>query len=58
MSSAGSLLAELLHRVDHFLLKIIQGTGFAQIESFSRSVLRKILKVEGSLTIGKELNSR
>ena len=58
MSSAGSLLAELFHRVDHFLLKIIKRTGLAQIKSFSRSVLRKILKVESSLTIGKELNSR
>ena len=58
MSSAGSLLAELFHRVDDFLLKIIQCTGLAQIKSFSRSVLRKILKVESSLTIGKELNSR
>ncbi|AHF63672.1 hypothetical protein Syncc8109_1305 [Synechococcus sp. WH 8109] len=54
----GSVLAELLHRVDHFLLERFQGTGFAQIKAFASGVLGQVLEMKGSLSIGKELDRR
>ncbi|KZR92198.1 hypothetical protein MITS9509_01658 [Synechococcus sp. MIT S9509] len=58
MELCGLFLAELLHRVDHFLLKFLEGTGFAEVDPLPRSILRQVLKVECSFTIGEELNRR
>ena len=58
MELCGSFLAELLHRVDHFLLKFLEGTGFAEVDPLSSSILRQVLKVECPLTVGEELNRR
>ena len=54
----GSVLAELLHRVDHLLLEGFQGTGLAQIKAFASGVLGQVLEMKGSLSIGKELDRR
>ena len=54
----GSILAELLHRVDHLWLELFQGTGLAQIKAFASGVLGQVLEMKGSLSIGKELNRR
>ena len=54
----GSVLAELLHRVDHLLLERFQGTGLAQIKAFASGVLGQVLEMKGSLSIGKELDRR
>lgn len=47
-----SVLAELLHGFNHFLLKRFQCAGFAEIEAFSSRVLRQILEMKGPFTVG------
>ena len=54
----GSVLAELLHRVDHLLLEGFQGTGLAQIKAFASGILGQVLEMKGSCSIGKELDRR
>ena len=51
-----SLHAEFLHGVDHFLLKLLQGAGFAQVQSFAGCILCQILEVECSFTVGEKLD--
>ena len=58
MKLCQSFLAELLHRIDHFLLKFFEGTRFAEVDSLPSSILRQVLKVECPLTVGKKLNRR
>ena len=56
MTLSGSLLTELLHGLDHILLKLIEGTRLTEIDALSRGILCQVLEVESPFTIGQELN--
>ena len=58
MELCRSFLAELLHRVDHFLLKLLESARFAEVDPLAGSILRQVLEVERALAVGEKLDRR
>ena len=58
MELCRSFLAELLHRVDHFLLKLLESARFAEVDPLASSILRQVLEVERALAVGEKLDCR